>query len=412
MKKHKKNIRKNQKVSKKSIVKITKKIAQTKKKKNIKKAMRKKIKKILFNTLGWKSSVALFIAQIICGLISTKSIWQKEIAASSKDELDEAKIESKVKRLQRFLYFFSIDYYCFSLMLYHMMGPSGKVTIILDRTNWDFGKSHINIFVAAVLYRAAGTNQTFAIPIVWEVFDKKGNSNTRERKQIIKRVLDVVGKQNIEAILGDREFIGEEWIQHLDNEGIPFIIRIKKNMYVEYQGNTVQVCDLFESIIKGEKLVVQAKLNDVPIQLAATRSNDGEFVIVAASHDVEGDPLDQYRLRWVIELFFKSIKSKGFNFEETHVTDPERIKKLFALTALATLIIVQAGAVHNHIKKVPVKNHGRFEFSLFTYGRDFIIALFNGEVPDNFDFIKCFSFEIENLFFHFPKKPLFALRMG
>ena len=41
--------------------------------------------------------------------------------------------------------------------------------------------------------------------------------------------------------------------------------------------------------------------------------------------------LEKYRKRWSIEVFFQCIKSRGFNLEKTHLTKPERLRKLFAV---------------------------------------------------------------------------------
>ncbi|MBK8537096.1 MAG: transposase [Candidatus Competibacteraceae bacterium] len=38
-----------------------------------------------------------------------------------------------------------------------------------------------------------------------------------------------------------------------------------------------------------------------------------------------------YKERWQIETLFSGLKSRGFNLEETHVTDPERIKRLLII---------------------------------------------------------------------------------
>ncbi|MBK9040676.1 MAG: transposase [Bdellovibrionales bacterium] len=38
--------------------------------------------------------------------------------------------------------------------------------------------------------------------------------------------------------------------------------------------------------------------------------------------------LNTSKERWQIETLFSCLKSRGFNLEETHVTDLERIKKL------------------------------------------------------------------------------------
>lgn len=232
------------------------------------------------------------------------------------------------------------------------------------------------------------------MPIVWEVFDKKGNSNTQERKGLIQRLIDIVGINNIESILGDREFIGNEWIEFLEKNGMPFIMRMKEHMYVEFNGKRVTARTLFSSIKKNEQKKFDVIINGIQVQIAATRSKDNSLVIVIASVSISYNPLNQYLLRWLIELFFKSIKSQGFDIEKTHITDCDKIKKLFFLVALATLYAVIAGSFkHACIQKIEIKNHGRPAFSLFTYGLDFLRALFDGEIP-------LLSFSIFNQFFY------------
>jgi hypothetical protein len=349
-----------------------------KRKVNFKKKLHKKIKYILVKQLLWPKSIANFAAWITCALLSATGVWHKKIAQSIEGDV---LVESTERRIQRFFGKFIINYHFFSVMLYSLLGIKGKLAIILDRTNWDYGKKHINIFVAAALYKRIGLLQNFAVPLAWEVFDKKGNSNTQERKKLMTRIFCVVGKENIEVVLADREFIGDEWLNFLHVNGIPFIVRIKKMMFVEYGGKRVNALGLVSSVKYNKKLQFDVLLNGIPIKLAATRSVDGELVIVAASMDVVGDPLDQYRLRWMIELFFKSAKTKGFNIEETHMTDPAKIKSIFAFVALASVCAVIAGDMRQQFKKIPIKNHGRPKFSLFTYGLDFFRAIFRGVAP-------------------------------
>jgi hypothetical protein len=335
----------------------------------------------LVENFGWNKSIATIAVNLVCGLISIGGVWHKKLAQTmdSKNQ-----VESDIRKIQRFFCKACINYHFFSLTLYQMLGIKGKMTIILDRTNWDYGKSHINIFVAAILCRYPGLSQSFAVPLVWEVFNKKGNSHTQERKHLMQKLFDVVGKDNIEVVLADREFIGQEWIKFLHDNDIPFIIRFRQNMYVECNGKKIQTLNLCSSVSYGKSLRFNVIIDSIPVQLCATKSIEGELVVVIASMNITEDPLNQYRLRWLIELFFKSIKSKGFNLEETHMTDPERIKTLFALIALATLLTVQAGIVRHHFKRIPIKNHGRPTFSLFTYGLDFLRALFRGTFPDSY----------------------------
>lgn len=42
-----------------------------------------------------------------------------------------------------------------------------------------------------------------------------------------------------------------------------------------------------------------------------------------------------YKERWQIETAFKALKTSGFNIEDAHLTDIERIEKLFVLVLIA-----------------------------------------------------------------------------
>lgn len=200
-------------------------------------------------------------------------------------------------------------------------------------------------------------------------------------KKYLSRFFEVVAPENIEVILGDREFIGADWMQFLHELGICYIFRIKNNMYVIKGESRIQVNALMALAERGKSREVEVMLGNIPVKLAGTRSSGDELVIVVASQKITENPLTNYRLRWLIELFFKSIKTKGFNLEETHVTASEKIEKLMALVALACLLIVKAGSLRHLLKKIPVKNHGRPLYSLFTYGLDLLRRLFCNLAP-------------------------------
>jgi hypothetical protein len=56
---------------------------------------------------------------------------------------------------------------------------------------------------------------------------------------------------------------------------------------------------------------------------------------------------------------FKALKSSGFNIEHTHLTDIERINKLFALVLVAFAWAYKAGIFLNSIRPIKIKKHGR-----------------------------------------------------
>ncbi len=90
--------------------------------------------------------------------------------------------------------------------------------------------------------------------------------------------------------------------------------------------------------------------------------------MTVSSEDFSFCWLKKYRKRWSIERMFLSMKTHGFNMEQTHITIRGRIDKLVAIMAIAFAICCKAGKYHESNKRIPVKNHGRKLYSIFTYG--------------------------------------------
>ena len=82
-------------------------------------------------------------------------------------------------------------------------------------------------------------------PIYWTELDDRGNSNTEQRKELLGRFVTELGVERIDCLLADREFIGEDWFQYLIQAGINFVVRIKSNMWMEADGNTIKAGNLF-----------------------------------------------------------------------------------------------------------------------------------------------------------------------
>lgn len=131
---------------------------------------------------------------------------------------------SRYRRLQRFFATFKIDYDDVAGFIFRLFFISGgHWYLTMDRTNWQWGKTDINILTLGIAFK--GT----AIPIYWILLDKKGNSDTAECIALIKKFVEKFGKETIAGLLADRESIGKNWFQWLLSEKISFHIRIKNN---------------------------------------------------------------------------------------------------------------------------------------------------------------------------------------
>ena len=99
---------------------------------------------------------------------------------------------------------------------------------------------------------------------------------------------------------------------------------------------------------------------------------DSDFLILAGSF-----PVKQlggfYQKRWSIEVFFKSVKKRGFNLENTHLKSSKKIKKLLVFVSIAVEICVNIGKhYHKKVQKIKTKKHGYKSNSFFRKGLDIL----------------------------------------
>ena len=322
---------------------------------------------ILKQSFDWNKARLDCLTGMIIGLIKTRSVSLNEIAMGFPSD---AKPNSRYRRIQRFIHDYEVDFDTVAPFVMNLFGfTSGKNYLALDRTNWKWGKKNINILMLAIVYK--GT----AIPIYWKLLDKQGNSNTDERIVLLKRFILQFGKDNIKGILADREFIGSKWLKWLDKERITFYIRIKKDAKVpSSKGKETQVHRLFRYLKVGESTFIKRKrmMTGLPIYLSVLRLQDGELLIIASNKFCE-NAIEIYGKRWEIETLFSCLKGRGFNLEDTHMTDQKRIKRLLIVPVIAFCWAHLTGEwQHSNVKEIKTKNHKRLAKSFFRYGLDLL----------------------------------------
>lgn len=159
------------------------------------------------------------LVQILQALFRVRTVNLTQMAEAFQSA---AKEGSSYRRIQRFFQGFSFDMSFIIILVLHLFIMDGKFILIIDRTNWKWGEKHINILMLSVEHFGIG------IPLFWMILDSGGTSSLRDRTTLLQRVIRKFGPHRIEALLADREFIGEPWFRFLITENIPFIIRVKK----------------------------------------------------------------------------------------------------------------------------------------------------------------------------------------
>ena len=116
--------------------------------------------------------------------------------------------------------------------------------LAVDRTNWKFGFADIIILVLAIVYKGA------RFPILFSMMPKFGNSSTNERIDLVEHFIRLFGIENIECLLADREFIGQNWLSYLNHKRIKYHIRIRENFRIDIprNGHKVKAFWLFKSL--------------------------------------------------------------------------------------------------------------------------------------------------------------------
>ena len=309
------------------------------------------------------------MSQLICALCKVQQVAYTKLAAAFDGA---AQAGSSLRRIQRLIAECVIDTNLIAKLILKLIPVSGPYTLAMDRTNWKYSDTNINILTLGVIYDG------MAFPVLYTMMDKRGNSNTGERIEIVNRFKRIAGEDSIAHLMADREFVGGKWFEFLNACGIHYHIRIRENFYVERHGETFKAYWLFSDLKLGERKHLDGiyYVNGQPCYLSCSKVKDKtgkpELQILVSYCNAEG-ALEMYRLRWQIETMFKGLKSSGFNIEGSHVRDRERMSNLFSIIMIAYVWCYLVGIyIHENIKAIKVLKHGRRAVSLFKYGLDYI----------------------------------------
>jgi len=202
---------------------------------------------ILFSTLsqifGDKMNLARikFFGLFICALCRVQTVCFEKLAASFDADV---RIDSSLTQNTALYVRLSAGYNLIARFVFALLPHKPPYRLALDRTNWKFGTTNINVLVHAIVY------QGVAFPVLFTMMPKFGNSSTSERIELIQRYIDLLGIQSIDCLLADREFIGNHWLEYLTFNKIRYHIRIRENFWVVIpkNGHLVKVSWLFNHL--------------------------------------------------------------------------------------------------------------------------------------------------------------------
>ncbi len=305
-------------------------------------------------TLSWL--VLLIMRQ------GTVCLWRLAAHAES-----HATLASVQRRFYRFFQHVHLDGALTARIVVALLGLENKPwTLTIDRTNWFFGRTSINILMVAVEWRGIG------VPLMWTLLPSRGNSDAATRLTLFDRLAEVFPTMRIASLTGDREFIGNAWMASLIMRKIPFVLRLKDSQIIRRDNFPSRPIFLLARRLQpGATLIIKqaCRLADDPfapaLRIVIKRLKNRELLVLAANAKPRA-ALHRYRARWRIECLFANLKSRGFDLEATHLTHPAKLEILIGCLALAVARFAKSAAKAQTL--IPIKAHGRRAFSFFAQG--------------------------------------------
>ena len=331
------------------------------------------------------------ISHFVIALCKVQTVTFEKLANAFDTNADS---ESSLRRIQRFIASYSLDSDLIARLIFNLLPKQDRFILSIDRTNWKFGQTNINIFMLGIVYKGV------AFPLLFTMLDKRGNSNSQERINLIERFISFFGKQVIESIVADREFVGEQWLAFLNRNSIRYYIRIRANfkVFIPHKNKEIKASHLFNGFRPNEFVYYNkiVRINGELCYLSGCKLNNRngkqDFLIIVSFNKPEKAQQD-YKQRWQIEMCFKAMKSSGFDIEKTHLQDIDIIEKLILLVMIAFVWCYKIGIHLHQIKPITIKKHGRKAKSIFKYGLNFIAKFLlnaNNQININvFQFLSC-----------------------
>jgi hypothetical protein len=310
-----------------------------------------------------------FMVDIVLSMMECRKVQFNEISLHINSEAKQSSIE---RRIQAFFLKAELDYSQVAILL-AMILPNWKLTLCIDRTEWDIGAYQCNILMVTAYFNGIG------IPLFYEFLENKsGNSNAGQRVDLIQKCADILGPGRIGMVIGDREFIGTKWLKWLKSNNIPFCMRVPKGHHITMRnGGSHAIGGLLAG--HGARYFSGCMVDGVICNVFMKKLENGDYLYLVGS----GMPKklgETYRKRWSIEVCFQSFKGRGFDLEGTHLKDPKKLKKLVAFVSLSVTLCVNLGIyLHRKVQKIKTKKHGYKATSFFRNGLDAVRKVLKGK---------------------------------
>ena len=319
------------------------------------------------------------LAALISGIVGGKSTQLPQIAAQVPDA---SKPESRVKRFSRWFDNDSIREEVYFLpyaevLLRHVALQT--VVLVMDGSGVGRGCCALMMHV---IYKGR------ALPLAWRVRQcPKGHFPEDLHIALVELVSTLIPEGTQVVFLGDGEFDGIKLQETMHEAGWWYACRTSKGNTVTWEDETFDVAEL-GACIKPGRLIELKEVEFTrdaygPVMLLCCwAKGHAEPLYLVSNMSSAEEAIDYYTKRFRIETFFSDQKSRGFNIQKSHLTDPQRLSRLLIASCLAYIWLVYLGSLcQKEGWQSIIHRRKRCDLSLFQLGLRLLEYFLNEQFP-------------------------------
>jgi hypothetical protein len=318
------------------------------------------------------------LAALICGLAGAKQTHLPVIADHAPSA--GATQESVIKRFTRWLQHEkqTIDGW-FLPVAAQLLATLATQPIQLVMDGSLVGRGCIALMLSVVYHGRA-------LPLCWVVVrGKKGHFPESMHQELLSQVQAIMPEGARVCFLGDGEFDGTKLQAELRRSTWRYVCRTARTLLVSAYGVSFHIADINPQ--RGEALAVTpawiTALHYGPVStLAVWEEPYEEPIYLLTNMENLDEAVQLYKLRPHIETFFSDQKSRGFNIDKSHLSEPARLSRLLIATCLAYIWLVYLGVCALQEEWMRrLHRQDRCDLSLFRLGLRLLARCLKDHIP-------------------------------
>jgi Transposase DDE domain len=319
------------------------------------------------------------LAALISGIVGSKSTQLPHIAAHVPNGTHP---ESRVKRFARWvdnahileeMYFLPYA----DVLLRHLALQT--LVLVMDGSGVGRGCTALMIHV---VYKGR------ALPLAWRVRQApKGHFPEDLHIAVVELIREVIPEGTQVVFVGDGEFDGTALQATLHEAGWSYACRTAMSTVATWAGAPFRLDALGACIQPGrlielkEAYVTREAYGPIMVLWCWAKGYQEPLYLVSNLATAE-EACRWYQKRFRIETFFSDQKSRGFHIHKSHISDPQRLSRLFIAACLAYIWIVYLGSLgETEGWREGVHRRKRCDLSLFQLGLRILEHFLNEELP-------------------------------